>query len=79
MMSLDPDGSTTTVEPFPRCEATSAWMAPSITLTRIAAPNRSMKCRSTWPGSPARPSSSVPGEASGTTTPLEVRASVHRT
>ena len=46
---------------------------------RIAAPKRSQKCRLTSPESPERPSSSVPGELKGTTTPVGVRASVHST
>src|ERR1700733_7388621 len=50
-----------------------------MTEIRIAAPKRSQKWRLTCPATPARPSSSVPGEVNGTMTPVGVRASVHRT
>ncbi len=48
---------------------------------RSESPRRSAarSADSTLPGSPERPSSSVPGEASGTTTPVGVRASVQST
>ena len=46
---------------------------------RIAAPNRSEKWLSTLPGTPDRPSSSVPRESRCATTPVGVRASVQST
>ncbi len=46
---------------------------------RIADPKRCQKCRSTSPSRPERPSASVPGDASGTTTPAGLRASVQST
>src|SRR3984957_15841756 len=50
-----------------------------MTVINIAVPKRSHQCRSIVPDKPLRPSSSVPGEASGTTTPVGVRASVQST
>src|SRR6266478_3382462 len=50
-----------------------------MTVINIAVPNRSHQCRSMVPDRPLRPNSSVPGDASGTTTPVGVRASVHNT
>src|SRR5208283_5850379 len=54
-------------------------MAPSTTDIKSAAPNRSQKCLFTVPGNPERPSSSAPGDISGTVTPAGVRASVQTT
>ena len=42
------------------------------------APKRAQKWLFTLPVTPARPNSSVPGESSWTTTPVGVRASLHR-
>ena len=78
MTSVDVDGLIET-EPLLFWELTSACTAPLMTVMRIAAPKRSQKCRFTSPGSPERPSSSVPGELKGTTTPVGVRASVQST
>src|SRR5271168_2200546 len=57
------------------CEATAPWTAPLINEIKMAAPKRWKKCRLTFPESPERPSSSVPGELKGITTPVGVRAS----
>src|SRR5580704_16311168 len=57
------------------CEATAPCTAPLISEIKIAAPKRWKKCRLTLPAKPARPSSSVPGELKGITTPVGVRAS----
>ncbi len=60
-------------------EATALCTAPLMTEIKIAAPKRWKKCRLTFPASPERPSSSVPGELKGITTPVGVRASVQST
>src|ERR1700688_1276660 len=57
------------------CEATALCTAPLMTEIKMAAPKRWKKCRLTFPARPERPSSSVPGELKGMTTPVGVRAS----
>ena len=52
------------------CEATALCTAPLMTEIKIAAPKRWKKCRLTFPARPERPSSSVPGELKGITTPV---------
>src|SRR6185437_7018919 len=78
MTSVEVEGLMTS-EPLLLREFTAPCTAPLMTVSRIAAPNRSQKCRLTSPESPERPSSSVPGELRGTTTPVGVRASVQST
>src|SRR5271168_448818 len=56
-------------------EATAPCTAPLMREIKIAAPKRWKKCRLTFPARPERPSSSVPGELKGITTPVGVRAS----
>ena len=72
-------GFRTIVLPLLPLRSVRPCTAPSMTVIRMAVPKRSHQCRSICPDRPLRPNSSVPGDASGTTTPVGVLASVHNT